>query len=161
MKEYIAMLLCVGGLGGVFEMLCQSNGDMKRYVRLLCSLCVLCVIAAPIGSVLENIRNGEILGMQKDDLILSEEEYEETFYEYLLYCNSAAVSEYLEEELRKTFDLDSDDLEIYTELFGNGEENAISRLTVYINDPALDVDPRKLKNTLYSLTKIECEIIYK
>ena len=49
MREYLTSLLSVSLLGGLLTML-SPEGDLKKYVRLLCSLCLLCAMVSPLFS---------------------------------------------------------------------------------------------------------------
>ena len=158
MKEYIAMLLCVCGVCGFAEMLTPGTEVTRKHVKLLCSLCVLCVVAAPLGSFIAQMKNG---GFDFDfKYEEKKEEYSEVFYEHLDSHNASVIAESLEGMVCEHFDIEPSDIDVRVYLSTISESSSIESVSVIIYPAAISKDPHLISEYIVNVGGAECEIIY-
>ena len=163
MKEYFGTLLCVACVCGIAEMLAPNgkNGNIKKQIKFICALTVVCVIALPIGDLLEKLKSESLDLSFIYDRETIESEYESVFIDYVEEYNAITLSESLKSELCKKFDISYDDIDVVAVLITDQEECKIDTVTVYIRKKAIAKDPHLIIDYIKLRTDIECEIIYK
>ncbi len=163
MREYIATLLCVASICGIVGMLSPEGkrGGISRHVNLVCSLAVLCVIAAPFVNLIGELRNdGVDLGFIGEAGERAEEEYREVFNEYLAEYNAENVSVLLEEKICSEFEIKAENIEVWVRLATEKEECLVESVTVGVKGEAILNDPYSIVEYVCDLLDCECEIVY-
>ena len=162
MREYFGTLLCVACVCGVAEMLAPNGnrGGLKRQVRFICALTIVCVVAAPIGNLLVELKNQGVGNGFIFDSNKNESEYESAFLEYVEGQNTAALEICLKSELCERFDIAFDSLDVIVELALENDVCTIHDITVCLKLDAIAKDPHSIIEYVRSRTNIECEIIY-
>ena len=162
MKEYIITLVGVAIFCGVIEMMSLSEGDIKNHLKLIASLCVLCVAIAPFGEFLKLLRGGgfnEILDkFDKDEL---EMEYRAVYIENLDKEMDSELSSRVEFLLSGEFGVDVEDIDVVIFSETSEESVKINKTCVILYPRAITYDPHKISQYVSDLLKCECEIIYK
>ena len=163
MREYIATLLCVGCVCGIAQMLSPlgKGGGIKRQMRLVSSLCLLCVVASPIGNILDLIKNEDISWFDSFDIKESEEKYEESFIEYVEEYNADLVSGHIRDDICERFEIEVSDISARVSLSYVDNKCTIGSITVYIGKRAIDKNPHYIREYIKQRYGVECEIIYK
>ena len=162
MKGYIASLLCVACVCGICEMIAPSGkGGGSRYIRFVCTLVALSVIAAPIAGFVTELKNGDLdflpIDANKDEL---ESEYRDIFYKYISDQSSDGAADLLEGEICEKFDIDPDDIEVIMHISFFDDECTIDGITVSIMGKAVLKDPHAISDFVLEMSNIKCEIIY-
>ena len=80
MKEFVIALISVALLNGAFGML-APEGDLRKYVKLLGSLCLVCAVASPIFTAIK-AEGGGFEGLFPD-IPENESRYEDVYGEAL------------------------------------------------------------------------------
>ncbi len=161
MKNYIVTLIGVALICGIVGALSPEGkgGSLKKHVNLVMSLCVLCILISPLGSVISSLGDIEIFGDGGfDDNIDSE--YEEIYKNNLGKYTSESIAEESEKMLCDNFSLDEEDIEIRVTVEIFEESFNVTRAELIIYPSAIAKDPRKMKEFLENLINCECEIIY-
>jgi len=162
MKEYIMTLVGVAIFCGVIEMMSLSEGTIKNHLKLIASLCVLCVAITPLGEVLKIIGDGEINEMinryDKDELEL---EYKAVYIENLDKEMDSEISSRMESMLCEEFDVAADDIDVVIFSEASEESVKINKTCVVLYPGAIAKDPHKISRYVSDSLKCECEIIYK
>lgn len=163
MKEYFGTLLCVACVCGIAEMLSPrgKNDGLRSHVKFICALSIVCVVAAPIGSILNMIREGGFVNYPFDDGYIKESQYQSVFREYVEAQNASVLSDHLESELCQKFEISSEDIEVSVRLLSEDDVYGIESITVFIGVKAIAKDPHLIIEYVRSKTNVECEIIYK
>ena len=55
MGEYVLGIIGAAAVIGIMENIVPQNGKTKSYMRLITALCLLCLVAKPLGSVLDSL----------------------------------------------------------------------------------------------------------
>ena len=157
MKEYISCIMALTLFIGICRIL-SPEGKIKKYVSFVGSLCVVSAMLMPLGG----IAFGEDIfsDIEYEDDIQSEE----TFWEYYDTTQKSACEKDTEERLERII---SSDLDISSDLFDvditlqeTEDSFVISNVRVIIRKDGIGIDPHEVKNIIFSLLSIECEIIY-
>ena len=163
MREYFGTLLCVACICGVAEMLAPNGnrGGLKRQVRFICALTIVCVVAAPIGNLLVELKNqgvgdGFIFGSDT-----KESEYERVFLEYVEEQNATSIANRLKSELCERFDISCESIDVTVVLTAENDTCTIKSITVFVGLGAITKDPHMIIEYVKERTNVECEIIYK
>lgn len=160
MKEYVAMLLCVCSVCGIVEVLAPDSNGLKKYVKLISSLCVLAVIAMPAGEILASFGEGEIGLFEFVEKGEREEEYMEVFLNSVNSHNSEYLSLELTKMAEKEFGLREGGIAVEVLLGRVGDSACVEKSVVKIFPSAISEDPRKIAEYIEKITNCKCEIIY-
>ena len=163
MKDYIITLICVSVFSGVIEILSpDSAGDsLRKQIRLITSLCVLCVAISPIAGVISSISGAEFdfLSGYTDRGEL-ESKYEEIFKNNLGEHTAESVASESEQMICESLGIDHDDIEVRLSLVELEGELTARDVTVTLYRSAVATDPRMISDYIEELLGCKCEIIY-
>lgn len=163
MKDYIITLIGVSIVCGIVYILAPNgSGDgIKKHVKLVSSLCVLCIMIAPIGSFIEKLKSSEfnVLGeyTRSDE---SENEYDKIYNDMISVYSAEQISQKSEEVLQERFSLKEEDIKVMIYFSEEESEIYISKAAVILYTGAVGKDPREISDCVRELLKCECEIIY-
>ncbi len=156
MKEVIIIICAVSLLCGAVQII-SPEGDVRKYIRLVGSLCIICAIAAP---VLGAVGSGEIdlggLIEGSDD----EGHYEEIFGNSLLQGSKKQAQESLKSEIIKKYDLPEDSIEVRLEVSEDNGKLSIRRAAVILYGSAVFADPEEICDLINERVGCECDIVY-
>jgi hypothetical protein len=162
MKEYIITLISVSIFCGLIEMMSLSEGGLKKHIRLIASLCVLCVAVAPMGDLINVIKNYDV--EEKTD-IFEGEDAENKYYDIYVSNLGEHTAESIEENTKRLlgdeFDMEHDAFDVIVLLDLSDEKFAVEKVSVVLYPKAIFKDPHKISEYISNLLKCECEIIYK
>lgn len=157
MKEYLWTLFGVCATSAIVGAI-SPEGAMKKYISILCSLCVTVAVISPLISEISSLDDiGELLEL---DVGYDATDYEEIYNGYLLEQNLSLACETLEAELAERFSVENGELTVALEAVDVDGEISVSSATVYIGLGAVTVDPAEIKAYMLERTGCECEIIY-
>ena len=150
-------LISVALLNGIMSML-SPEGDTKKYVRFVGSLCLLCALASPIYGLLSD-------GKIDTDGLLSYPDEAESGYEEI-YMNALAngAKENAETAIRsricETFSLSEDSLDVTLELLCDGGKYSVQGVLVTLNNSAVFADPRDISALVNEICGCGCTVVY-
>ena len=157
MREYLSILISVALLGGVIGML-SPEGELKKYLRLLCSLCLLCAMVVPFFSAL---REGEL---SLDGLFESEEsesvDYDEIYNQSLLNGNRENAENIIQSRIAQAFDLSYDSFEVRAMLSLKNNKYVLEEIALILHPEAIFADPKKLTEFVNESYDCPCVVIY-
>ena len=163
MKDYIITLISVSIICGIVHILAPggTGEGVKKHVKLISSLCVLCIMIAPVGGFLESLEETEfkILGeyTQSDD---QKNEYDKIYNDMISEYSAEQISKKSEEILRERFFLKEGDIRV-TVCFSESESGTvISEVAVVLYSGAVGKNPREISACVEEILKCKCEIIY-
>lgn len=163
MKDYIITLISVSIVCGIVHILTPAGvGDgIRKHVKLISSLCVLCIMIAPIGGFIQSLENSEfnILGEYGESNTL-EDRYDKIYNDMISVYSAEQISKKCEEILRERFSLKEDDVKVMIYFSEEENEPVISKSAVILYTGAIGKDPREISECVSELIKCECEIIY-
>lgn len=162
MKEYIITLIGVSIFCGLVEMLSLSEENFKKHIRLIASLCVLCVAIAPMGELINMIKNYDI---EEESDIFEGEDINDKYYDIYVSNLGEHTAESIEENTKRIladeFDMEHDDFDVIVLLDLSEEKFTVEKVSVLLYPKSIFKDPHKISDYISNLLKCECEIIYK
>ena len=150
-------LISVAILNGVLGML-SPEGDLKKYIKLLGSLCLVCAVASPVFNAIRSDDGG--LDGLFPDMGEHESNYEELFGEALAKGAEEALERSLKDKAVKDLDLDGGDIDIDVVLERNDGGYRVDAVTAYIHSGGIFADPREINNIVNQMCDCSCTIIY-
>ena len=156
MGGFILTVLSVALLSGVIGML-SPEGNTKKYVRLVGSLCILCALASPlVGIVVEGEDGLELLFPTVDGSDAYEEIYREAIAEGVRENAETA----LKNMLLSRFDMTEEDIEIGLTVEWRGDRYCVEAATVTLTSSLIAVDPREISEYINAELGCPCTVIY-
>lgn len=157
MRTYLSTLFGVCIISAVIRTI-SPEGAMKKYIEILCSICVLSAITAPAVSYISKLDS-------IDELFKFEWEYESADYDeiyngYLLEANTAEACRVLEEELSALLGTDEGSIRISLAVSYSDGEVSVSSATVTLGAKAVAADPDQIKGYIAERVGCECQIVY-
>lgn len=165
MRRYLLLLFLTALVGGVAEwMVPDERGEEgRRPVRLVASICLLCVFLSPIRQLPQI---GEQLAGQVHELLDSterEEALDEQFRANMTAVETAEVVRLLGAELGERFGVDAGSFTVTltakprTE---DGSAGGIETVSVRLRGAALFLDPARVEETVQNLLGCPCTVYY-
>ena len=163
MRDYILTLSCISVFCGIIHILSPAGdgGGIKRNIRLITSLCVLCVALFPIGDFLIRLGEYEMDFWDEDFSAALEVEYEEEFLSAMLEYSDETVAELSAKMLLEKFDMQDGDISVVVFSCVENDNIKILRADIEIHPGGISQPPDPLKESLEELLGCECRIIYK
>ena len=157
MSGFILTVMGVALIGGIMGML-SPDGETKKYVRLVASLCLLCALASPVVRL---IREG---GGSIDDIFPSAstegDSYEKIYEEALAKGARENAEAAVKSKLISRFGLTEKSLDITLTLSREGNEYAVESAEVVLNSSAVFADPREISEFINGELGCPCTVLY-
>ena len=143
-------------LSGVITLL-GADGGLKPYVRLLCSLSVLCVLISPLISAV----GGDFsLGEFWSGTAEQGTDYEEAFRDAWQAHEIMAAEDALEEIMASSLSMKREDFEARIETHTENGNAELASVTVILRDRGVLADPKKISSYVNEALSCPCVIVY-
>ena len=157
MSEYLLTLAGVSILSGVVTML-GADGGMKNYIRLVCSLSVLCVLISPLITL---AAGGELsLDGLWDSLNGEEIDYEEIYKESLESYEIETANQYLKRSIKESLSVDPSDFDVSIQTVSKNGITEAESVWVILRDKGVLADPDAIVSLVNSQLKCPAIIVY-
>ena len=160
-REYIFSVVCMAALGGIVMMVAPEGvrTGLKKHVKLICSLCLLCVMIDPVSQIIGSMKDLEIKppdGMDGEDELQS---IYESIYEGKVESElSNGVGELVKEKLFEKFSIAKESCRVevaFKDNDGDGMREP-SKITVILHGTSIFKDPRVIEEYISGLVGCEC-----
>ena len=160
MTEYLLTLIGISTLISVIGMIAPQKS--KKYTRLICALCLLCVILRPLPSILDTDLFSvlEFENIESGDADRSKELYAEIYNNTIRNANAEKISNALENMMIKDLDLPLGEFEVSVDIDGANGNIVVKQTTVMLRSGAVPRDPHAIVSYLEEMLGCRCEIIY-
>lgn len=156
MRTYLSALFGVCLVSAIIKVI-SPEGATKKYIEMLCSLCVISAVIFPMGrQISEDYGIGDLI----PDIEYESESYDEIYNQYLLDQNIKNACEVLRTELCERLGTDSSEIEVKISTEDIDGEIKVRSVSVILGVGAITADPDEIKEYIYERTECECEIIY-
>ena len=156
MSSFIITLMAVSLFNAVVGMI-SPEGDIKKYVRYLGALCLLCVMIVPVYSALVEDK-GDIGGLIFGHDGMEEIDYGKIYEENLASGSIGIAEDALKAQIVKKFDIPSDSFEVKISVSQGGGD--ISGVEVFLHTSAIFADPRDIAAFVNEVLGCTCTVIY-
>lgn len=163
MREYVITLIAVSIICGIVQTLApEGNGDgLRKYVKLASTLCLLCIIIAPVSVFIRELNdNGIALGEGWLEVEELDGRYEEVYKESIEGYTAAELEEICETEVSRRFEISGDIFDISVVIISENEMLKVERATLFLHKTTDKNDPRDIAEYISYMLECECEIIY-
>ncbi len=154
MKEYVISLISLSLFAAAILALAPKS--QERHTRLLCALCLICVMVSPVIGFVESVK-GIDLGFLTDG-VEAENDYEKLFVESLSRLSAEQLEAELKKHVASEFAIKESDLDFtvgYKTLDGAMQ---VERIDLRLSGMALLKDPYKIEEYLARLTDVTCSV---
>ena len=163
MKEYIITLVGAALFCGFVEMLSPDGegGGIKKHIKLLSSLCILCILIAPLVSFAQEVKAydlGAALSEIGDETY--DEKYDEICNKSIASYSESELGRICEERLMRELDVEQGGVRVDVRTEYQNDILSVTLATVRIYPEALAKDPRDMERIVSEMLGCECEIIY-
>ena len=158
MQSYWITLTAVALFGGIMGML-SPEGDVKKYVRLTVSLCLICAMVQPIFAIASSDASdwSEKLGLSEEQERM---DYDEIYHQALLSGGKEQLEESLKQGLVAELSLPYDSLDIEAVFEMKNDERKLKEIRVLLRDSAIFADPREIVAQINEQADCPCTVIY-
>ncbi len=133
----------------------DSGGGVRKALELFLSLTLLCVILAPIGSMIARAREDIDLDIS-DDIEADEHSAESAIFSSLAQMSQGQIQEKLNELLAEEF---GGRIEARAQVSAEGGEVKIESITLILYGSSMWEDPRELRDFVGRFTEAEILIV--
>lgn len=156
MREYIALLFGVTLIAGIVRVT-APDGQMKNYINILCSLCVLAAVVIPVSHAF--IGTDGLSELLLDNLDCESQGYDEIYNQYIAEEKTELAEQQLAAELAESCGVSEEAFDVELALSDDGALH-ITAVTVTIKKEAVAAEPAAIKAYVKERTNSECCIIY-
>ena len=158
MSEYLICLMSFFAVYGAINVL-SPKGDMEKYIKFLCGICVLCIIAGPVLSALRGTE--EVFSVLEDPSFeTSEEYYNELFEKYLSDGAASEISAFAEDKISEELGIKKEGFDISVILEKeNGGRYILKQAVLKILPYGIAIDAQAAARKAEELLGCSCTII--
>lgn len=158
MGEYLMSVIGAALIGGVVTAALPDSGGggaLKKYVGLIASLCVLCIIIAPAMNALGAVSDffdGGLDGWLEEH----EQDYEDKYYGYLASYGRDNAEEGIRDLICEEFSIEPENCHVSAEVSENDGKLRLDRIRVILSGSAIFKNPYEIEGYLGDLFECEC-----
>ena len=158
MKEYFMTLMSVALLNGILHMI-SPEGDIKKYVRLLGALCLLCAMTVPLFSALAE-GEGSLNFLTEFGQSTEQSNYDEIYQNSLLNGNKTETEKNIKTRMIQELSIEASTFDVSAEIVLKNEKTDLESVTVTLRDSAIFADPRQIIEWINGVYGCSCVIVY-
>ena len=134
----------------------------KKYTRLICALCLLCVILRPLPSILDAdlFSALEFEDIESGDGDSSKEFYAEIYNNTIRNASEEKIANALEDMMIKDLGLPLGEFDVSVKIDDSSGNIVVKQTTVMLRSGAVARDPHAIVSYLEEMLGCSCEIIY-
>ena len=161
MRTYIYSIVCMAAVGGIVLIVSPDGirSGIKKHMRLICSLCMLCVMISPIGEILNGIND---IGNKINDS--DEDEQLHGIYESIYESKSdegynESIGKSVKAELNKKMSVPEKECRVSVE-FSDTDQDGFReprKITVILSGSSVFMNPRQVER--FVAEKFGCECV--
>lgn len=160
MNTYLLQILTLALLCGLLEMLVPAGerDGLRRSVRLLAGLCLLCLMLTPLREAREFFSFSDLHLWAEEMEKQTQQDYERLMTEKLTAVTAAQVEEEIYDMLCDRFDLSREMCKV-TLAFDSGPERlAVRQVWVSLRGTAVLLDPRQIETAVTAVLDCPCTV---
>ena len=159
MREYFVSVIVVALVGGMMiSMLPDESGT--RHLRLLCSLCTIACMVAPVAAFFDGGFDDEHVLDMFDTEFETDNIYDEIYNNSLNDHSRINAEISLKNDIIQHFSAPNDAFDVKIVLQENNVVNCISSVEIRIYSSGLAIDPREVEKYVFDKLGCDCSIIY-
>ena len=159
MKVYIISLISIAAVAALIEIF--SPKKFEKYMKLVLSLCVICVLIGPFVSIvntLYGLSNGDLPNI--GDLVQGGEyeDYDKIMSDTILAAGRENVRRGISQVLREKFGIPYEECEVSADITydDENEEFSVNKVTLVLSGASIWRDPYEIEEYIEKLLGCEC-----
>ena len=154
MREYIFSIIGASLIAAVITLFLPEGREISKYVKLLVSLAVICVIANPFGNSSGKLEISEFFSS-----LIPEQSVggEEKYYGVLTDIGERELEKKLQTLICEKFSISADDIEITVEAHEENGVLTLDRVAVGLYRAAVLKNPYEIEEYVSELVGCDCE----
>ncbi len=157
MKEYIFTLFGVCIISGLVRVL-APEGASSKYLEIICSLCVICVLFAPLAGSLSEF--GGIEYFFDENEYENSTNYDEIYNQFITEGQLSELEGMLEKDICEKLSLQENSIAIILDAASEGQKIELVGATAVISAKALSVPPDDVREYIGATLGVDCVIVY-
>lgn len=159
MREYLMSVIGAALIAGVISTLVPGgNGEgLKKYVNLIVALCVLCVLLAPVGSLLGYL-DGAAEGDFDDWLGGAETDFDGRYRDTLLKVGKENIESGVKTILAEKFGIPESECVVTATVTQADGELELLALEITLSGRSVLKDPYAIEKYISELLGCECDV---
>ena len=160
MQAYLIQILTLSLLCGLIELLAPigEREGLRRTVRLVTALCLLCLMIAPLSKARELVRTFDLGAWARGLESESKEEYERMMEQKLTAVTGEQLETELYSMLAAEFGIAREDCGLTVDLDDSGEVLAVRGVWIALRGAAVLRDPRAIEAAVESALQCPCSV---
>lgn len=164
MKSYLLSVIVISVVKGICDIISPDLKSIKKYIKVIGALCVLCVVISPLISIVNDIDDGVFDGM-KNELLSDQEhsrgELNEILNNYLNEYSIDMLKKELHAILEEKFQIPSSESEIIISTTKSNEKIEISEMLILLSGRSIFKNPYEIENYISTLLSCNCSVALK
>lgn len=165
MRDYLLSVIWISVIAAISEILAPSLGGIKKYLKLIGALCVICIMVMPLADLLgnseniyEGIKDEFKTKLNKEDM---NKKYEELFFEYLNDHSVSELKEQIQSLLKDQFGVEEgeSDIKVFTVKNDNGLYP--EKIQILLSGKSIFKNPYDIEEYFENMIGCKCEVLIK
>ncbi len=158
--EYFMSVVASSVIAALVGMLCPDDkGGVKKSLEICISLFLLCVMIAPLGTLISDAKEK----IDLDDIDLSLPKLDVTadaaILDSLAKASKAEIERILHDSVCERLEIDGADIALEADVTADADGVSIGRIVLRLYGSAMWRDPRSLREVIADYTDAECIIV--
>ncbi len=154
MKEYVISLISLSLFATAI--LALTPKSQERHTRLLCALCLICVMVSPVMGFIESLDGIDLGGLTEG--VESDGDFEKLFVESLSKLSAEQLRAELTGLVASEFGIKESDMTLTVGYTASDGGMRVERVDLRLSGAALLKDPYKIEDYLVRLTGVTCSV---
>ena len=155
--EYFMSVVTSSVIAALVSMLCHDErSGIKKSLELCVSLFLLCVIIAPIGTLISDAKERIDVELSLPEIDISTDA---SIFHSLAEVSKADIERILHDSICERLRINESDLEVEADVEANEEGVSIGRIVLRLYGSARWSDPREIREVISRYTDAECIIV--
>lgn len=163
MKDYLVSVIWISVIAAIAEILAPSLGSIKKYLKLIGALCVICIMVMPLADLLgsseklyDGIKEEFKSKFNKEEM---NKEYEELFYEYLNDHSENELKEQIQLLLKDKFGVGDGESDIKVFILKNDNGIYPEKIQILLKGKSIFKNPYDIEGYFEDLIGCKCEVL--
>ena len=164
MNNYLLTLIITSISISIANIIAPTNSEISKYIKLIGSLIILCVIINSFGDAIK-ISNGNFINEIKDSLIIDtdneKEKYNQILHDYLNSYSKEGIENEMKEILEKEFQIPKNEasIELYTNFIN--DKLTLTEIKILLSGKSIFKNPYRIEERFKEIWQCECSVLIK
>ena len=164
MNNYILTIIITSICISIANVIAPTNCEISKYIKLIGSLIILCVIINSFGDAIK-MSNGNFINEIKDSLIIDKDSEKEKYHEilnnYLNNYSKEGIENEIKEILKKEFQIQDNEasIELHTDFLN--DKLVLTEIKILLSGKSIFKNPYLIEERIKEIWQCECIVLIK